>query len=103
MLYIIDNCERYLEDRILFFVEAPETFGEWFATTLQVWQKDLISKMEGRAWFQIHQIVCVAPAATFPGNRKPISVDSYLAKNSFTNHQIREGAPAFQSAEVGTC
>jgi hypothetical protein len=100
MLYVIDNCERYQADRRLFFVEAPESFGEFFATKLQAWQTDLIAQMNGRAWFQVHQIICVAPTATFPGARKPISVDAYLAKNSFTNHQIRSQAPRL-AGEVG--
>lgn len=97
MLFIIDNCERYPEDRRFFFVEAPESFGEWFATKLQPWQKDLIARMEGRAWFQIHTIVCVAPSATFAENVKPLSVDAYLAKNSFTTHQVRVDAPRFEA------
>jgi len=97
MIYVIDNCERYQEERQLFFVEAPESFREWFASKLQTWQKDLIERMEGRAWFQIHQIVCVAPTATFPGKTQPISIDTYLAKNSFTTRQIRDGVPSFQA------
>lgn len=96
MLFIINNCERFPEDRQLFFVEAPEGFSEWFATEFQPWQKDLIARMEGRAWFQIHEIICVAPSATYPGKVKPISVDVYLAKNSFATRKIGEQAPRFK-------
>lgn len=103
MIYVIDTCERFNEDRRMFFVEAPESFGEWFSTKLQTWQKELIKKLGGEAWFQVHQIVCVAPTATFPGKTQPISVDDYLKKNSFSPLKLREGAPSFQGEGLSPC
>jgi hypothetical protein len=85
MLYVIDNCDEY-EDREIYFIEAPKSFGAWFETVLVPWQRTILAKIHPRqVWFKVHSLICVATDAQWLNDRRPQSVESYLAKNSFTS------------------
>ena len=84
MIYVIDNCDEY-DDREIYFVEAPEGFEVWFETVLVPWQRAVLEKSDVKPWFKVHSLICVARDARWSGDRKPLSVASYLAKNSFTS------------------
>jgi hypothetical protein len=93
MIYVIDNCDEY-DDREIYFVEAPQSFEAWFETVLVPWQRVVLEKSDLKPWFKVHSLVCVATNARWPGDQKPLSVASYLAKNSFTSKVAAdEGVP----------
>jgi len=84
MLFVIDNGEVNREAREIFFVMAPASFEHWFNTVLVPWQIFAIEHPEKhKAWFERHSLICIATSARFPSSR-PITVGSYLAKNSLT-------------------
>ena len=82
MIYAIDNCEPFGENREIIFVIAPASFEEWFTNVLQPWQRAVIAKGTPAAWFHVHVLICVARMARFVGSTRPVPVKTYLSDNS---------------------
>jgi len=82
MLYVIDNNEDF-DDHIIYFVEAPDSFGEWFKKVLVPWQRERFERMKTRLGYRVHSLMCAATIVGWYHERRPISASSYIEKNGF--------------------
>lgn len=61
MIYLIDNDNQCHQGRVVFFVDACEGFGRWFAEKLIPWQKEILVKRGYLTASGYHKIISGCP------------------------------------------